>query len=186
MFYFLKGKTKGYSFLKGKTKGYIQAEQYFPERLWSPLHALKRRKVWLDTALSNLQWPHQLLAGSLQWMISGGAFLLQLLCDSAMLKIVFCSRVFVLSKSVIVFCLSVVVSMEIKRRHYFWRDLHTSDRLRPHLIISTKLFWGFLLYRSKLQCTLSWVARLFWFGIFFWILVHCCRMISASCFFSAV
>ena len=40
-------------------------------------------------------------------------------------KLVFCSWEFPLSNSVTVLFVSVVVSMEINRRHYFWNDLCT-------------------------------------------------------------
>ena len=45
------------------------------------------------------------------------------------LKIVFCILEFALSNSVTVLFVSGVVSMEINRRHYFWRDLHNCSML---------------------------------------------------------
>ena len=44
-------------------------------------------------------------------------------CKAKLKKIVFCSWESALSNSVIVLFVSVVVSVEICRRHYFWSNL---------------------------------------------------------------
>jgi len=47
-------------------------------------------------------------------------------------KIVFCSWVFPLWNCVIVFFVSVVLSMEINRKHYFWSNLHVLYELQDN------------------------------------------------------
>ena len=97
------------------------------EHLWRPNsgHECSEAVVWCVSGNWDVKdkprsrWPQRILWAWRLCFIACRNAQLMVLCW----KIVFCSWEFTLSNSVIVPFASVIVSMEIKRRHFFWSCL---------------------------------------------------------------